>query len=406
MINNRLIISSLLMMTMGIASAQEFTVSPYSVFGIGDIQLGESGLTSGMAGTGISLSGGHFLNTLNPASLAALDTNTFIFDMSGSARGSRFTSGNITQKAFSANFTKITAGLHITRRWSAAVSVQPYSTVSYKIETEDYIEGSEVKTTTAFQGSGGVTRYSFLNSYKLTPHFSLGADMMLLAGTIDRSAAQSGITVKENSTASKLMFNLGLQYTEKLAPGLVFAAGIIYGHGGVLDFDNTLRVVDGSENELFNDIISSTRTTIPDVYGTGISFIGNHLVVSADYRHQRWSQTRDQSAMISFTDTHKFNAGAAFTPRTVAATSYFEQIQYQAGFTISNSWLTFKNINPINLELTAGALLPLRGGTQMNVAFSWGKNGTTREGLIREDYFRMTLSFSLAERMFLKRMYD
>jgi len=27
-------------------------------------------------------------------------------------------------------------------------------------------------------------------------------------------------------------------------------------------------------------------------------------------------------------------------------------------------------------------------------------------GLIREDYLRLTLSISLAERMFLKRMYD
>lgn len=393
-------------MATAMISAQEFTVSPYSVYGIGDIQLGESGLTSGMAGTGISLSGGHFLNTLNPASLAALDTATFIFDISGSARGSQFTSGNITQKAFSANFTKITLGLHITPRWSAAVTVQPYSTVSYKIETEEYIEGSERKTTTAFEGSGGVTRFSLLNSLKLTPHFSLGVDMMLLSGSIDRTASQSGITVRENSTASKMMFNLGLQYTEKLSPDLVFAAGLIYGHGGVLDFDNTLRVVDASETELFNDIITSSQTTIPDVYGTGISFIGKHLVVAADYRHQRWSLTHDQSAMLTFTDTHKFNAGAVFTPTTVAATSYFELIHYQAGLTVSNSWLTIKNINPINLELTAGALLPLRGGTQMNVAFSWGKKGTTNEGLIREDYFRMTLSFSLAERMFLKRMYD
>ena len=393
-------------MASAMTSAQEYTVSPYSVFGIGDIQLGESGLTSGMAGTGISLSGGHFLNTLNPASLAALDTTTFLFDISGSARGSQFTSGNVTQKAFSANFTKITAGLHITPRWSAAISVLPYSTVSYKIETEDYIEGSEIKTTTAFEGSGGVTRFSFLNSYRLTPHFSLGADVMLLSGSINRSAEQSGISVRQSSTASKMLFNLGLQYTEKLAPGLVFAAGIIYGHGGVLDFDNTLRVVDASENELFNDIITSTRTTIPDVYGTGISFIGNHLVIAADYRHQKWSQARDQNAMVSFTDTHKFNAGAAFTPSTSAATSYFELIQYQAGFSISNSYLTINNINPLNLELTAGAQMPFRSGTKINVAFSWGKKGTTNEGLIREDYFRMTLSFSFAERMFLKRMYD
>ena len=75
------------------ASAQEDNISPYSMFGIGELQLSESGRTAGMASTAIGLSGLHFLNPANPASLAALDTTTFIFDLTGSAKGSVFTSG-------------------------------------------------------------------------------------------------------------------------------------------------------------------------------------------------------------------------------------------------------------------------------------------------------------------------
>ena len=44
------------------ASAQEDNISPYSMFGIGELQLSESGRTAGMASTAIGLSGLHFLN--------------------------------------------------------------------------------------------------------------------------------------------------------------------------------------------------------------------------------------------------------------------------------------------------------------------------------------------------------
>ena len=404
--NRKTVLSLILVLSAAISSAQEFNVSPYSIFGIGDLQLGESSQTAGMASAGISLSGGRFLNTSNPASLSALDSTTFLFDFSGSARGSLFTSGNIKQKAFGANFTKIAAGMHVTPRWSTALTVQPFSTVSYKIESEDYIEGSETTTTTLFEGSGGMTRLSFLNSFRLTPHFSLGGDIMLLFGNIDRNAQQSGITINQTSTSSAIMFNLGLQYTERLSPGLLFAAGVVYGHGGTLKFVNILRVLDESNSTLFDNNIASSKMTIPDTYATGFSLISDRFVVAADYRYQKWSVTRDQIAGMTFTDTHSVNAGMAFTPATAAARSYFKLVQYQAGVSLSNSYLTLNNINPLNIELTAGAGLPFRNGSKMTVAFAWGKRGTTDEGLIRENYMRMTLCISFAERWFMKRMYE
>jgi hypothetical protein len=58
------------------------------------------------------------------------------------------------------------------------------------------------------------------------------------------------------------------------------------------------------------------------------------------------------------------------------------------------------------MELTVGAGLPFRGGGQINIGLGWGKKGTTNEGLIREDYMRITISLSMFERMFMKRLYD
>jgi hypothetical protein len=171
-------------------------------------------------------------------------------------------------------------------------------------------------------------------------------------------------------------------------------------------FDNSLNVADISGNTLMNNSIASSEIDLPGSWGAGVSLTGRRVVFAADFRYQKWSVTTDRHANLNFTDTHKFDCGVAFVPSRIAPKSYFELIEYQAGFAISNSYLTLNDVNPLDVEITAGAGLPLRRGGQLNLGLGWGKKGTINEGLIREDYLRFTLSLSMAERMFLKRMYD
>lgn len=387
-------------------TAQESNISPYSYFGVGDIQLGESGRTAGMASASISISGRQFLNTANPATLASLDSNSFVFDVTGSARWSLYSNGSDKGSAFSANFSRLTAGLHVTPLWSSAISLQPYSIVSYKVIDESYIEGTDAKVATTYEGKGGITSFSFLNSLRLTQKFSLGADLMMLFGEIDRDTRQSDYTFRQNSITRAFSFKVGMLYREKLSDRLQFSTGLTYMNGTKLTFSNALKVLDASENTLFDNDIASSSITIPSVLGAGISFTTPRLMIAADYSHMNWSGAYNPGTSVDFTNTHKLSLGAALLPSAVAASSYFDIMEYQAGVSISNSYLVFKGINPLNIEFTAGAGMPFRGGGQINLTLAWGKRGTINEGLIREDYVRFVLSLSMAERMFLRRMYE
>jgi hypothetical protein len=389
-----------------IAAAQENNSSPYSCLGIGDLNNAESVRTAGMASTAIGISGRTFLNTANPASLAALDTNIFILDLTGSARGSRFTSGTADQKTFGANFTRVTAGLRLTPRWSAAMSMQPYSTVSYRSEYEEYIEGSEMTTQTLYEGSGGVTRFSCINSFAITESLSLGADVMLLLGNIDHNVSQGGITVNQNSAALAVSFLAGLLYKDKLTDNLMFSAGLTYGRSGELKLKNNILIQDASGNTVLDEAIASSSTGIPDNFGAGLSVTGRRILIAADYNFQRWSVIKDQMPAFRFTDRHEISAGIAFVPSPTASMYYLRRVEYQAGFSVSNSYLKYKDTNPLNIEITSGFCLPLRNGSNIGVGLSLGRQGTVSEGLVRENYVKLTLGLSLAERMFLKRMYD
>lgn len=387
-------------------AAQENSPSPYSYFGIGDIHYGNNGCFPGMALTTISLSGRTMLNTANPASLSSLDSNLFILDMSCSFRGSKFSTGSEVRHAFSANFTGLAAGLHISPRWSAAMALQPYSTVSYIVGYDEYVEGTQYSTSTLYSGSGGVTRFSFLNSFLISRKLSFGADMMLLFGGIDRDVTRSGITINQSSSAVRLTFLAGLQYRENISSDLSLSMGVVYGHSCKLDFENNLIVRNGSGSILLNDVIASSLIDIPRSYGAGISLSGKRFTVATDYRYQRWSLTKEDYPVFSFTDTYRFSTGIMFTPARYVTGGFLHRLSYQGGFTVSNSYLTINGINPVRYEINTGAGVPFRNGSQINVGLSWGRMGTTAEGLVLEDYLRFTLNFSLAERMFFRRMYD
>jgi hypothetical protein len=389
-----------------LAGAQENISSPYSYFGIGDIQYVEIGRVAGIASSAISLSGRTFLNASNPASLAALDSNLFVLDLTGSLRSSNLSSGTDMQKAFSANFTGLSAGLHLSDRWSAALALLPYSTVSYNVEYEEYVEGTETLLPTVYNGSGGVTRFSFLNSFRVSENLSLGADMMLLFGNIDRNVTRSSITINRNSSAVRLSFLAGLQYKERISDNLALSVGAVYGHSCDLDFENSLVVMDESGSILMEDMIASSTISVPRSYGAGASLAGRRVVVAADYRYQRWSLIKDRYPGFSFTDTHRFSAGILYHPLRIASGGLLNALEYQAGFAYSTSCITVNSINPVRYEITAGTGIPFRNGSQINLGLSLGRMGTTAEGLVREDYLRVTLGFTMAERMFFKRMYE
>ena len=71
----------LLIIQGSIAYGQNNTSSPYSGFGIGELEMSAGGQNSGMGQTGIALRSNLFMNMANPASLTAIDRQSFLFDM-------------------------------------------------------------------------------------------------------------------------------------------------------------------------------------------------------------------------------------------------------------------------------------------------------------------------------------
>ncbi|MDN5291603.1 MAG: hypothetical protein PWQ06_1842, partial [Anaerophaga sp.] len=60
--------------------AQKKTYSPFSRYGIGELNTAGYGQNAGMANTGIGVRTNEHLNFMNPASYSAIDTMSFFFE--------------------------------------------------------------------------------------------------------------------------------------------------------------------------------------------------------------------------------------------------------------------------------------------------------------------------------------
>ena len=76
--------------------------SPYSVFGLGQLHQGGTSWNRGMGGVGIAARNHRFVNILNPASITARDSLSFMADMGISGRMSLFKENG--KQAFNTTF--------------------------------------------------------------------------------------------------------------------------------------------------------------------------------------------------------------------------------------------------------------------------------------------------------------
>jgi hypothetical protein len=112
-------------------------------------------------------------------------------------------------------------------------------------------------------------------------------------------------------------------------------------------------------------------------------------------------------------DGWQIKMGGQFIPDiTGRAKSYWSQVMYRAGFNYGLEPFTVDG-NMNTYGITFGVGLPIKRFTYqeinknnvVNTAFEFGQRGN-RTMLLRENYFRFTLGFSLSDIWFIKRKYD
>lgn len=386
------------------AQSNSNTYSPYSSMGLGEIASDYS-RTAGMGSVAIGMNSGTFLNTTNPAGVAALDSLTGVFDVGLYARYSYYKGRSYSNSTFTGNFSKIALGFRCNKLWSISVGIKPYSNIGYHISDEVSVEGSTSTKTVYFEGEGGLYNLYMINAVKLlNDKLYLGAISSLIAGNFTKTEDQIVYRYKTTSRTTQFYTKFGAQYQFYNGLGN-WTIGATYGYKYKFRVKNTDQIYSGNTPGEIEDL-RSTNQFFPESYGLGVSLKKDKFVFAADGEWERWSGLVSGLSTVKIGDSYKVKAGVGYTPYKDMYTAYLTK-QYQAGLILNKSYIEVNGGAAWNCALTAGVSIPIRsGGAQKGVLGFGLEVGTTPiapAGYSKENYALLNINFSFIEAMFMRR---
>lgn len=405
--------------------AQTSTKSPYSYYGLGDVEPMVYAENAGMGGLKYALGNPYQLNAANPALLSSLDMPTFTV---GAIANSVSTNGNEqSQTNTNAYFKYFGLGLPLGGRFSLGLGLTPYTKMGYAIEqSTDDDELGEVQT--RYEGEGGINR-AYLNlAYVLlqdsTNNLSLGLTPSYYFGTTNRSSnilfaeANAYNTVSEQKlTVSDVNFEIGVNYKKLLHKdshgGRMVSLGAVYGlqrkmNAKRSDFAYTTSSSGASKDTVINES-SNGRIVMPQSLGVGIVYefysdSTGKWDIGLDYGFTSWSDLSVNGENQDLNDRHEFALGASFLPDERAIRrSFLKTITYRAGvFYYQNRLNLGDRVDEYGMSIGMGIPLignssksAMRRNTSMiNFALQYGQRGINKTGLIQERYVNFLIGFT------------
>jgi hypothetical protein len=409
--------------------AQTSTNSPYSRFGLG--QLNPQGFDKGraMGGIGLGLRVSNQLNYINPASYSAIDTMSSVFDFGVMGTYTTLESPDLSSTYFSSNLDHFAMGIPITKWWSASVGILPYSKVGYAVKEE--VNDPNVGFIDYFYtGNGGLNQLYLGTALEFFNTISIGVNFKYLFGYIDidhsidfpLEETYGFPEINSQTNINDFLINLGLQYHQQIGEKFKLTMGVIFDNETQLSAEKSViksntfagNPVALTDSTILNPVFILEEYTqkgtivIPMNIGAGLSLeYDDRLLLGFDYYQQDWTKAVFFGQKEPLTRQNSFHGGLQFTPNPRALRGYYNLISLRAGGHYTNSYLLIHGEQLKDYGISFGVGLPLRGGkSSFNLAFELGSRGSLENNLILENYKFVSFSITLHDIWFYKRKFD
>ncbi|MCK3684605.1 hypothetical protein [Maribellus sp. YY47] len=404
----------LLLLLTGVESKAQNTVSPYSVFGPGEIQNRGFSSSQGMAGAGIALKSGNYLNNLNPASYTGIDSLRIISEFGVAAKTYTLSSQKELKNGFTGNLSHIGLGFRYTSWLAGSFGVVPFSTINYSIVKTNYMEGVDQQYTSDYVGSGGISQFYFGNALRIGKHLSFGVNFSYMFGSLiqEENIYASGyvpnMQVKRYDYMRSLYFDYGLQYSFKKNKK-EYSLGVTFAPEQDLRSKHVVVVYDNSFEQVGGDEYNTDYLTVPNILGVGLGVVNpGKYKFALDYSFQEWSKVSYPTQGSDFVDLHRVVAGLELRPWPYSAVNAaYKNWIYRFGVNYQRSYLNLGGSTINDKSFTVGLGIPLPGKiSEVNISVTGGINGTTSRNLVQEKYLLFNLGFNLNEIAFMRRVID
>lgn len=414
------------------ASAQSTSSSPYSRFGLGQLQQQSLPQNMSMGGiaAGVRTVGGYNnINMLNPASYSAIGLTTIDIGAYGTINTISNSSAKQTGTDFRLNH--IAFAIPVTKNTSAlSFGLLPYSDLGYNFRQSTKIDTNTVNS--VYAGNGGLSKAYIGYGVRLYKHLSLGFNVGYIFGNLQQTSSvqipnyfyTSFNTRNEQSQSVKgLSYDYGLQYEINLST----SSRVVLGYSGSLKstvssiskYVSTQYIIDPTNNaeNIARDTTyirtgNNTKIALPLVQNFGISYQKDgHYLIGADYSRGNWSQLTIDGVNQGLNNTQSYHIGGQITPNIDALNSYLAVMDYRFGYRYDKTYVRTSNTDINESSFSFGVGLPIRSQNRsafykINFAAEVGQRGTLANNLVKENFINLRLGFLLNDRWFNKFKFD
>lgn len=384
----------LLLVALKVQAQNSMTSSPYSMFGIGELQTGLYGQNVGMGGVAYGMRDNTLINIENPAGLTALENKRLLTELDVFLQNESYKSGQSSNKAFTGNFSAFMLGGRIAPRWYTAVSLTPYSSVGYYFHSLEPVEGNPHESVIGtFTGSGGISKFTWSIAHLLSPHWSIGANMSYLFGNIELSEQQNSLSVDKTMHARSFYANLGAQYHRTLSHDLSYTAGVVYGYRQEMDITNEKYISNDQAQDKKKQ--KSQKQSLPQYIGIGGSLKYKKWTYALDYAFLQYSSLTSVDNRVLFRDVNELRAGICYFPNGYSSDGFWKQVSYKAGVSYADSYMTINENSGYSLRFNVGLGLPVYKG-RINVGFFYDRL-RLKKNVLDSDVLGATVSLTVYE---------
>lgn len=399
--------------------------STYSSLGLGDFN--NSGLThnQAMGGLGISYGNGFNVNLVNPA----LSVKNSAFNFQAAFNYSRITavSENQTEKLDGGGLNYVTMSLPVSPgKWTVGLGLNQISSVNYNLTASSEVQNSDLMALNSIQGDGGITEAYVQTGFELFRNLKLGVHGSYVFGSTirtnqvvlsDEDQGTVGVSTEyyERLSLSDLALKGGLHYLVKIGDQKNLNFGAIYhifGDTKGVEYAKVADLGQASNPDAPGDILSDNKKGsifLPNKLGYGLSYEKiNKFVVGLEAQHQQFSTYRAFNGSVGdLRDYFKAGLGVQFVPDIYSMDNLLDRITYRAGIEYEKTPYIIDGTGIDDIGINIGGSVPMTSLSLLNFAAKFGTRGGTGNGLIRENYFKISLGISINDNTwFYKRVFE
>jgi long-subunit fatty acid transport protein len=403
-----------------ISFAQQGTSSPYSFYGIGDVKFKGTAENRAMGGLTIYSDSIH-LNFQNPASYSNLKLTTF--SLGGTYLTTNLSTNSQNEKARRTAMDYLAVGLPL-GKLGVGFGLMPYSSVGYNIQSTIAATSTNAQEIKQYFGTGGINKVFFGAGYALTKKLSVGVDYSYNFGKIQTysfrfiEGIQYGSREKNLSDITGGTLTAGLNFNTPINKKINGFASLTYSPDSKLSSSNSRNIATIQYSSSGAEIlvqpldvdVDNTTITLPSKLAVGLG-VGESKkwMLGTEITFQKSSNMGNRFNDINnvnYENSTRVSVGGFYIPNYKTFSKYYEKIIYRGGLRYENTGLIINNTSIKDYGVNAGVGLPLIGVfSNINIGFEYGQRGTTSANLVQENYFNISIGFSLNDKWFQKRRF-